>query len=75
MEDRTEGEALREANQCSGLGLGVGGLGAGAAMALGATCPLCFVVAPGLVGLGLLERRSAKAAARRKTEEGLRHGR
>lgn len=74
MENKTEGEALREANQCIGVGLGVGGLGAGAALALGATCPLCLVVAPGLVGLGLLKRRSARAAAREETKEGPRHG-
>lgn len=53
-------EALKEGNQCIALGLGVGGFGAATGLALGAVCPLCFIVAPGLVGMGLLRRRAAK---------------
>lgn len=58
---RNESEvALKEGNQCIALGLGVGGLGAATGLALGAVCPLCFIVAPGLVGMGLLRRRAGK---------------
>lgn len=42
----------REGNTCLGLGTGVGVLGIGSALALGATCPLCFFVAPALLGMG-----------------------
>lgn len=56
-------QALSDGNQCIAWGLGVGGFGAATALALGATCPLCLVVAPGLVGMGILKRRSARRAA------------
>ena len=42
----------REGNTCIGLGTGVGVLGIGSAVTLGATCPLCFFVAPALLGMG-----------------------
>ena len=45
-----------EANTCIALGAGVGVLGACAAMAAGALCPICVVVAPGLIGAGLIKR-------------------
>jgi hypothetical protein len=64
-------EALSEGNQCIALGLGVGGLGASGALVLGATCPLCLVIAPGLVGAGLLKRRSALRAASLPASEAL----
>lgn len=51
-----EAKARREGNQCIALGVGVGGVGTAAALTLGATCPLCFVVAPALVGLGVYRR-------------------
>jgi hypothetical protein len=62
-------QALSEGNQCIALGLGVGGLGAAAALAIGATCPLCLVIAPGLVGAGFLKRRSALRAASQPASE------
>lgn len=46
----------REANHCMALGAGVGALGVGAALATGAVCPICFIVAPGIVGAGILKR-------------------
>ncbi len=48
----------REANSCVALGAGVGALGIGAALITGAICPLCYVIAPGLIGAGLLKRRN-----------------
>lgn len=49
-----------EANTCIGLGIGVGALGAAAAAISGAVCPLCVVIAPSLVGFGLLRRLTCK---------------
>lgn len=46
----------REANACIGLGLGVGALGVGGALLSAAICPICVVVAPGLVGTGVIKR-------------------
>ncbi len=53
-------DALKEGNQCIALGLGLGGFGAATGLALGAVCPLCFIVAPGLVGMGLWRRSAGK---------------
>jgi hypothetical protein len=53
-------EKEREANTCIGLGLGVGALGATAAAVSGAVCPLCIVIAPALVGFGLVRRIISK---------------
>ncbi len=41
------------------FGVGVGAFGAGSLALLGATCPLCFFVAPAMVGIGVLKRRKA----------------
>jgi len=46
----------REANTCIGLGLGVGALGASGALLSGALCPICVVVAPGIVAAGVIKR-------------------
>lgn len=51
-----------EANQLMGMGLGLGAFGAVSALTLGATCPLCVVVAPAMVGLGLYKRLRHKPA-------------
>lgn len=45
-----------EANQLMGMGVGLGAFGAVSALTLGAVCPLCVVVAPAMVGLGLYKR-------------------
>ena len=50
-------QAVTEANQCIAIGLGIGGMGAATALAIGATCPLCIIFAPLLVGAGLVKRR------------------
>ncbi len=46
----------REANTCMALGVGVGALGTASAALAGAVCPLCIVIAPGLVGYGAYKR-------------------
>lgn len=41
------------------FGVGVGAFGAGSLALIGATCPLCFFVAPAMVGIGLVKRYQA----------------
>lgn len=53
-------ELLEEGTRNVKFGLGVGAFGAGSLALIGATCPLCFVVAPAMVGVGLWKRRKAK---------------
>ncbi len=43
------------------FGVGVGIAGAASMALIGATCPLCFFVAPAMVGLGVWKRRQAAA--------------
>lgn len=58
------------------FGVGVGAFGAASLAVLGATCPLCFFVAPAMVGIGALKRRRAvqnlaeSAGSRRPDEVG-----
>ena len=59
----------REGNTCIGLGAGVGALGVGTAAVVGATCPLCFFVAPALVGMGIYGHVKAKRLADTTDEE------
>ena len=56
-------QSLQEANTCIALGAGVGLLGAAAATVAGAVCPICVVVAPGLIGYGAYARRKARRKA------------
>jgi len=44
-------------------GVGLGALGAASAVVLGATCPLCVVGAPALVGWGFYKRWKANGKA------------
>jgi len=46
----------REGDTCLALGLGVGALGAVGAVVSGAVCPLCLVIAPSLIGVGISKR-------------------
>lgn len=62
MKTKTTRDAMKEGNECIAMGLGLGGFGAGTLLAFGATCPLCVVAAPGLIGLGLYKRLTAKGA-------------
>ena len=41
------------------FGVGVGAFGATSLALIGATCPLCFFVAPAMVGIGIVKRRKA----------------
>ncbi len=56
---------LTDADKCIGVGLGVGTLGIGATLLVGATCPICYIAAPALVGAGLWNKRKA---ARKKLD-------
>jgi hypothetical protein len=42
------------------FGAGVGAASALSLAIIGATCPLCYFVAPAMVGLGVVKRRQAK---------------
>lgn len=50
---------LRDANSCIVYGAGLGAVGTGTALLAGATCPLCVVLAPALIGFGVWKRITA----------------
>lgn len=56
----------REANTCVALGAGVGALGIGAALVTGAVCPICFIVAPGIIGAGVLKHWNIRKQEKRR---------
>ena len=49
-----------DGNKCLAIGTGVGVLGAAGAIIGGALCPLCVVVAPGIIGVGAYSKWKAK---------------
>jgi hypothetical protein len=49
-------EQRKEANSCLAIGAGVGTVGAVSAATLGVVCPLCYIFAPGFIGLGAYKR-------------------
>lgn len=51
---------LRDAGSCLAVGAGVGTVGTASALLLGATCPICVVMAPALIGLGLVKGYAAR---------------
>lgn len=51
---------LKEGTRNIKMGVGVGAFGAGSLALIGVSCPLCFVVAPAFVGVGMWKRRKAK---------------
>ncbi len=53
-----------EAHTCIALGAGVGLLGATSAALTGAFCPLCVVVAPGLIGYGAYKKWKSSSVPR-----------
>ncbi len=55
-----------EANSCIALGAGVGALGTLGATLSGAVCPVCVVVAPALIGIGVYKRVKKKCGAKGK---------
>ena len=48
-------QELRDAGSCLAMGAGVGTVGTVSALLLGATCPICVVMAPALIGMGLVK--------------------
>ncbi|MBP9837317.1 MAG: hypothetical protein KBC84_01240 [Proteobacteria bacterium] len=56
----------REANTWVALGAGVGALGIGAALVTGAVCPICFIVAPGVIGAGVLKHWNIRKQEKKK---------
>ena len=63
-------QELRDAGSCLAMGAGVGTVGTASALLLGATCPICVVMAPALIGMGLVKGYAArrKRAAMRSNE-------
>ncbi|MGM0558967.1 MAG: hypothetical protein ACQEVA_21460 [Myxococcota bacterium] len=53
-------EQLEEGKRNIKWGAGIGAFGAASLAVVGATCPLCFVVAPAFVGMGLWKSHKAK---------------
>lgn len=49
-------EEVREANTCIAFGASLGAVGSGTALLVGATCPLCVVLSPALIGYGVWKR-------------------
>lgn len=56
--ERDRKEELRDANSCIAFGASLGAVGTGTALLAGATCPLCVVLAPALIGYGVWKRLS-----------------
>jgi len=57
-------DELREAKTAIAMGAGVGVIGTASALLVGATCPICVVMAPALIGAGLIKRYAAKKKLR-----------
>ncbi len=53
-------QELRDAGSCLAMGAGVGTVGTASAILLGATCPICIVMAPALIGMGLFRGYAAR---------------
>lgn len=53
-------QEMRDAGSCLAMGAGVGTLGTASALLLGATCPLCVLIAPALIGMGLVKGYTAR---------------
>ncbi|AWV89381.1 hypothetical protein DN745_08545 [Bradymonas sediminis] len=53
-------EELNEGKRNVKWGVGIGAASAASMALIGATCPLCFVVAPAFVGVGMWKKRKAK---------------
>ena len=53
-------QELRDAGSCLAMGAGVGAVGTISAVLIGATCPICVVMAPALIGMGLVKGYAAR---------------
>jgi len=51
---------LKDARAAIAMGAGVGTIGTASAILLGATCPICVVMAPALIGIGLIKGYAAR---------------
>ena len=51
---------LKDARAAIAMGAGVGTIGTASAILLGATSPICVVMAPALIGIGLIKGYAAK---------------
>lgn len=56
---------LREGNFCIASGVGVGAVGVASAVTAGVICPLCYIVPPVLIGVGIYQRKKSKSAGKR----------
>jgi hypothetical protein len=53
-------EDMNNAKAALAMGAGVGAVGTASALLIGATCPICVVMAPALIGMGLIKGYSAR---------------
>ncbi len=53
-------ELRKEGNLYLGAGVGLGAFSTVSTLAVGATCPLCVVAVPALIGAGVYTRHKAK---------------
>lgn len=58
-----ENNTKNSGNAYIGLGCGIGAFGIGSAIVTGATCPLCFLVAPALFAMGVYEKKKSTITA------------
>jgi hypothetical protein len=65
---QTSDQDRHEANAALGTGLGIGAFGAASAVLLGATCPLCVIASPALIGYGIYKRAKLSRAERNDCE-------
>lgn len=53
-------QEMRDAGSCLAMGAGVGAVGTISAVLIGATCPICVVMAPALIGMGIVKGYAAR---------------
>ena len=53
-------EDMNNAKAALAMGAGVGAVGTASALLIGATCPICVVMAPALIGVGLIKGYAAR---------------
>jgi hypothetical protein len=59
----------RESTELLTAALGIGAVGAVGAIVGGAVCPLCVIVTPALLGMGLYKRWTERAARQPEKED------
>ena len=58
--DTERTQQLADSRSYLGIGVTVGVVGTASAVLIGATCPICVVAAPALIGAGLFKRWQAR---------------